>query len=308
MTTEQPRFGVLQRVSASSASGWTHEAHDFTPWLAQNLDRLSEALGLALELREREHAVGRYSLDLLLTDATERVVIVENQFGQTDHDHLGKLLTYCAGTSAAIVIWIAETITEEHAAALEWLNKMTIEGTGFFGIELELLRIDASRPAPHFRVIVQPNDWAKRVRRQTRESVEWDWEAYVDRLNVPPDRIAIGKALVEAAHVVVEEHRLPWQPQFRQGYVTFKRPGGYNVVIVDVWWTRAPRIAIKLPASLDELGVDDPYPHLPSLWSVNERELGWTIPDIAGVPDLRAAIELTRRFQPASGPMSAVDA
>src|SRR5262249_55260398 len=93
MTVEPPRFGVLQRVPASSATGWTHEAHDFTPWLADNLGLLGQELGLALEVVGREHGVGRYWLDLLLSDATGRVVIVENQFGQTDHDHLGKLLT-----------------------------------------------------------------------------------------------------------------------------------------------------------------------------------------------------------------------
>src|SRR4051812_10157588 len=96
------RFGRLVKVAAKD--GWTHEGSDFTPWLAENLDRLGEAVGLALELRDREHAVGKYWLDLLLEDAQERVVIVENQFGATDHDHLGKLLTYCAGTSADVVI------------------------------------------------------------------------------------------------------------------------------------------------------------------------------------------------------------
>jgi hypothetical protein len=109
-----PSFGNLERVPARS--GWPHEAHKSTPWLAENVELLGDALGLPLELKAREHQVGRYSLDLLLADATERVVIVENHFGQTDHDHLGKLLTYCAGPEADVVIWIAERLNEERGA------------------------------------------------------------------------------------------------------------------------------------------------------------------------------------------------
>jgi hypothetical protein len=143
---------------------WPNEASDFTPWLAENLDELGQAVGLALELRQREHPVGRYALDLLLEDAQGRVVIVENQLEQTDHTHLGQLLTYCAGAKADVVIWISPSMTEEHAAALEWLNENTFAGVGFFGIELELLRIGDSLPAPHFKLVVRPNDWAKKVR------------------------------------------------------------------------------------------------------------------------------------------------
>src|SRR5690606_3777278 len=85
---------------------WPNEAKDFTPWLADNLDVLGQAVGLALELRHREYPVGRYALDLLLQDAQGRVIVVENQLEQTDHGHLGQLITYCAGTQADVVIWI----------------------------------------------------------------------------------------------------------------------------------------------------------------------------------------------------------
>src|SRR4051812_8792066 len=176
------RFGRLVKVPART--GWVHEALDFTPWLAENLDRLGEAVGLALQLREREHAVGKYSLDLLLEDAQERVVIVENQFGQTDHDHLGKLLTYCAGTSADVVIWIAETLNDEHVAALEWLNESTIQGVGFFGVQLELVTIGDSLPAPHFNVVVQPNEWTKSVRPTLPAAGEWTWQRYADDMGI----------------------------------------------------------------------------------------------------------------------------
>ena len=100
--------------------------------------------------------MGRYSADLLFEDADGRKVIVENQFGTTDHDHLGKLLTYCAGSDARVVVWIAETLNEEHVAAMEWLNQNTAEDVGFFGVELELLQIASSPYAPNFRVLVRP--------------------------------------------------------------------------------------------------------------------------------------------------------
>src|SRR5262249_38114417 len=158
-----------------------------TPWLADNLDLLGEALGLALEFRQREHPVGRYSLDLLLSDAKGRVVIVENQLEQTDHGHLGQLLTYCAGTNADVVGWISSAITQEHAAALEWLNANTRAGVGFFGVEIQLVRIDSSRPAPHFNVVVRPNDWTKTAHPTTAAAVDWTFDSYIRDLRVPPE-------------------------------------------------------------------------------------------------------------------------
>ncbi len=303
--SDDPRFGVLRKVSATVDGGWRHEAHDFTPWLADNLDLLGRELGLALELREREHPVGRYSLDLLLVDAAERVVIVENQFGQTDHDHLGKLLTYCAGTNADVVVWIAETLTPEHVAALEWLNDATIEGVGFFGVELELLRIDGSLPAPHFRVVVQPNDWAKRAKRATTASVEWDWRSYAEQLGVPDERLHVGRALVDAVAEQVERRGLNLQQRFRQGYVAFQRPGGYNVVLIDVYTASTTRFSVKLPAHPERLGLTTPYPQLSQYWVEAEREWGWLVPAGDAVLDVGPALDATIAFQPSSGPMAA---
>jgi hypothetical protein len=316
-TPPSERFGTLKKLAASV--GWTHEAHEFTPWLAEHLDLLAGELGLSLDLRQREHPVGRYSLDLLLEDARGRVVIVENQFGQTDHDHLGKLLTYCAGTRADVVIWIAETLTEEHVAALEWLNDSTVEGVGFFGVELELLQIvDESRvvrentaqghvthslPAPHFRVVVQPNEWAKTVR-PPASRVEWDWDAYLDELNLGEDRVTIGKALVESVESAIADRGLPWQASYRKGYIAFKRPGDYNVVIVDLYWNKPPRLAVKLPAPPEEVELEDPFPSLDSSWLPGDREWGWTIPSVGSVPtNIGAAIDAVRLFQPVTGPM-----
>ena len=298
------RFGQLRPLAASSAEGWDHEAHDFTPWLAENLDLLGEELGLALRIREREAAVGRYSLDLLLEDAQGRTVIVENQFGQTDHDHLGKLLTYCAGTEADVVVWLSESLTDEHAAALEWLNENTVAGVGFFGVELGLLKIDDSKPAPHFRVVVQPNEWKKRARPEPQAAAaSWNWLTFGDTLGISQQRIEVGRALVERIEVVLRDRGVAWKAVFRKGYVAFQRSGGYNVLIVDLYWRRAPRLAVKIPAPIDELAVLDPFPNLESSWVDGEREWGWTVPSVDLIPEVGQAIELAYNFQPESGPM-----
>lgn len=298
------RFGKLRWVAATSEHGWTHEGHDFTPWLAENLDLLASELEMSLLLKEREHKVGKYWLDLLLEDSGGRVVIVENQFGSTDHDHLGKLLTYCAGTEADVLIWIAENLNEEHAAALEWLNENTVEGVGFFGVELQLLTIDDSKAAPHFKVVVQPNEWVKQVRPTGPkvQSVDWDWEKFVE-LGISQERLAIGRALVSAIETHVEAQGLDWTPRFGKGFVSFKRPGGYNVLMVDMFWNYPVRFSVKLPLPSEELSLENPYPNLQTTWLKHEREWGWTIPDASSIPDLTIAISLTEGYQPESGPM-----
>jgi hypothetical protein len=291
-------------MPASSPEGWSHEALDFTPWLAENLDLLGEELGLSLRLKKREARVGRYSLDLLLEDAQGRTVIVENQFGQTDHDHLGKLLTYCAGTEADVIVWISESLTEEHVGALEWLNESTVAGVGFFGVELRLLTVDNyPKPAPDFNVVIQPNEWKKRVRPESEEPTEWDWRGFGEELGINQSRIEVGRALVERIERDLRNRGISWKTVFRKGYVGFQRSGGYNVLIVDVYWRGAPRLAVKIPASPEELGLPDPYPQLVSSWVEAEREWGWTIPSVDAIPELNTAIELAHRFQPDSGPM-----
>jgi len=143
---------------------WTHEARDFTPWLLDNADALAGALGLEIELTEAEHPVGGFALDLVGRDLTNGcVLIVENQLSPTDHSHLGQLLTYAAGTEARTVVWLAPEFREEHRQALDYLNGLGGEDARFFGVQIGVVRIEGSKPAPLFTLRAQPNDWHAQV-------------------------------------------------------------------------------------------------------------------------------------------------
>lgn len=144
---------------------WPNEARDLTPWLAERPEFLGEALDLfELELEDKEMAVGGFSADLVFKDAEGSRVVVENMYGDTDHDHVGKLITYAAGLEAGHAVLLAENFRPEHRTALNWLNRVSTEDCAYFGLVLEAWRIDDSRPAPHLRVEVQPDDWSRTVR------------------------------------------------------------------------------------------------------------------------------------------------
>ena len=153
---------------------WPNEAADFTPWLAKNLSQLGSTLGLEdLELQGLEVPVGGFSLDILANDRSEGNVVIENQLEATDHDHLGKLLTYAASsTDVNVMVWIAKEFRDEHRAALDFLNDRTNKNTKFFGVIVELWEIDGSRPAPNFKIVSAPNDWSKETKSQGGELSE----------------------------------------------------------------------------------------------------------------------------------------
>lgn len=161
-------LGRLTSVDLREA--WLGEASEFTPWLAEddNLKLLGDTIGLDLELEATEKDVGPFRADILCRDTTTNAwVLIENQLERTDHSHLGQIITYAAGLNAVTIVWIAKQITEEHRAALDWLNQITAEEVNFFGLEIELWRIGESQRAPKFNVVSKPNNWADVVRKQT---------------------------------------------------------------------------------------------------------------------------------------------
>ncbi len=169
--TADDRLARIERVDLREI--WPNEATDFTPWLANNLRGLGDALRLDLEFQEREASVGGYSLDILACDlGSDSQVVIENQLGTTDHTHLGQLLTYAAGYDAGVAVWIAREFRDEHREALDMLNRRTGTDTEFYGIEVELWKIDNSRPAVNFKLVVTPNEWRKQTGQGTDETSE----------------------------------------------------------------------------------------------------------------------------------------
>lgn len=169
---------------------WRDEARDFTPWLAADLDHLGKALHMDLELEGAEVPVGPFSADVVLRDAnTGQRVVVENLLETTDHDHLGKLITYAAGLEAHWAVLVAKEFRPEHRTALTWLNSLADEGSGFFGIEVHAFRIGDSQPAPQLTVVVEPDDFSRQARTQTNaisevnaRYAEW-WAEFLPALN-----------------------------------------------------------------------------------------------------------------------------
>ena len=158
---DENQFGQLKSKSISSS--FPKEAADFTPWLADE-DTLNHYLGSILNLTftdvRTEVPVDESRIDILARDEEDNKIIIENQYGRTDHDHLGKLITYASGVEAKYVIWIVEKSKQNHQKAVEWLNE-NVEDIHFFLLEAEILQIDDSKPVPKFNVVIEPNNWAK---------------------------------------------------------------------------------------------------------------------------------------------------
>ncbi len=145
-------------------TAWKNEAHNFTPWLAENVDLLATALGIdELTVVQTEKKVGAFSLDILAQDAYGRVVVIENQLEQSDHNHLGQLLAYASGLDASMIVWVAPEFREEHRSTLDWLNEHTDADVNFFGVTVKVVSIADSPPAPIFDLAVEPNTWDKEI-------------------------------------------------------------------------------------------------------------------------------------------------
>lgn len=200
-------LGRLEKVILRET--WPTEAMDFTPWLAQeeNLSLLGETLGIELELEAQEKNVGPFRADILCKDTLNgHWVLIENQIERTDHTHLGQLLTYAAGLKAVTIVWVAAEFTDEHRAALDWLNEVTGERINFFGLEIELWRIGNSLAAPKFNVVCRPNNWTEDVSKaknvletqavsETKRLQQEFWKSFSDYLKAHNCQVKPTKAL-----------------------------------------------------------------------------------------------------------------
>lgn len=159
------KLGKIKEVDIRDV--WKHEQYDFSKWLAseENISELGDTLNLSLTDIQTEQFVGSYRCDIICKDdVTGKSVLIENQLEQTNHDHLGKIITYASGLNASVVVWIVAEAREEHASAIEWLNKHTDDDVAFFLIEIHAYKIGDSDPAPMFKIIEQPNDFARSVK------------------------------------------------------------------------------------------------------------------------------------------------
>ena len=126
---------------------WKNEAYDFTPWLAEedNMNILGDTIGIDISEISTESSVGGFSADIVAKETgTDRIIVIENQLEDTNHDHLGKIITYASGKNASIIIWIVKNAREEHRKAIEWLNENMDENIDFFLIQIELWKIGES--------------------------------------------------------------------------------------------------------------------------------------------------------------------
>lgn len=197
-------FGELKSVNLREA--WPHEAHDFTPWLADNLGRLSDVIGIPLESEGTEVAVNQFAADILARNPADGSrVLIENQLAHTDHTHLGQILTYLAGLEAQTVIWVAQGFDEAHLSAIRWLNEHTVDPFAFFAVRVRVVRIgdDPKLPvAPLFEVQERPSWWDRQVRAMAQETggglspigqFRRDfWQSYIQRH--PDDGVRAGHA------------------------------------------------------------------------------------------------------------------
>jgi hypothetical protein len=188
---------------------WRHEERDFTPWLAENIAQLSEVLGVSIVVNHIEHRVGNYELDILgHVEENDSIVVIENQLGATDHGHLGQLLAYAAGLEAAIIVWVAAEVRDEHRSAIKWLNTHTDERTSFFLVRPEVVRIDDSKPAVRFQLEAGPSEFARHLQEIAASSNTAShgfrlafWNGLLDHLRANRHSWASGRSATKDAWI-----------------------------------------------------------------------------------------------------------
>jgi hypothetical protein len=198
----QNKLSKIKKIDLRKA--WNHEAHDFTLWLSneENLNLLSDEIGIDIKLIQTEANVGKFHVDILCEEEnSSRKVIIENQLEITNHDHLGKIITYASGIDAEIIVWIVKDVREEHKQAIDWLNEHTDENIAFFAIKMELWQIDDSPFAPKFQLISQPNDWAKTIKGLSKNNLSETkikqlefWNGFIEYCKKHESKLKLRKA------------------------------------------------------------------------------------------------------------------
>lgn len=194
------QFGRLEDLPLRDA--WKHEAHSFTPWLAENIDHISDAIGIPLELTGQEVRVETFAADILARNPQDgSIILIENQLEATDHTHLGQIMTYLAGLEAHTVVWIAPSFREPHLSAVRWLNQHTAEDFSFFAVRLRVVRIGDSPFAPIFEVVEKPSGWDRQLTAQKKQAISGNsalgdqreayWRTYVERH--PNTRVPVNR-------------------------------------------------------------------------------------------------------------------
>lgn len=236
-------IGKLKEINVRKL--WQHEQYDFSAWLANesNLEYLNDILGLTLTDINTEVYVGPYRCDIVAKDETTNdVIIIENQLEPTNHDHLGKIITYAAGLNAKYIVWIVEEAKEEHRAAIEWLNNNSSQSINFFLIEIHAYQIGESDPAPMFKVVEQPNDFIKSDRSSSKDG----------ELNQ------------------TQSERIRFWEQFNQSVIDHGKPFNLRKATKDHWYdisigSSVAHIAITLVNKENRIGVE--------LYIDNDKEL-----------------------------------
>lgn len=174
--------GIVAKISVVPVrEAFKHEALSFTTWLESNIDALAERLGFDLSVKAREKSVGDFKVDLYCEDSQGNLVIVENQLERTDHDHLGKLITYLVNLNARVAIWITTEPRQEHERVIDWLNENTPANIGFFLVKVEAIKIGDSPYAPLFTVLAQPDEQIKEIGDEKQETQRELKERHVKR-------------------------------------------------------------------------------------------------------------------------------
>ena len=243
---------------------WKHEQYDFSEWLSkeENIEMLSDEIGLTLTEINKQVFVGSYRCDLVAKDETTGIkVIIENQLEATNHDHLGKIITYASGLDANVVIWIVKEAREEHRSAIEWLNNKTTKDISFFLMEIRAYKIGDSLPAPKFVIVEKPNDFVKTV-------------------NTSIDSGELSKAQAE---------RLNFWNRFNEVLISRNKPFNVRKATTDHWYdvalgTSEAHISITLVNKTNSIGIEiyindnkELFDKLHSLSEEIQNELGFSM-------------------------------